>query len=84
MQTSKDLKDLDVQLKKTVISAEKFRRGTSANSSKNILSIHKNISSLAGHTRKLVIRVSEIENKSNINSKKLRVLKLYLRLKVVE
>ena len=75
MQTSKDLKDLDVQLKKTVISAEKFRRGTSADSSKNLSSIHKNISSLAGHTRKLVIRVSEIEKKSNINSIKITSLK---------
>ena len=75
MQTSKDLKDLDVQLKKTVISAEKFRRGTSADSSKNLSSIHKNISSLAGHTRKLVSRVSEIEKKSNINSIKITSLK---------
>jgi|TARA_B100000085_G_scaffold4802_1_gene4349 hypothetical protein len=75
MQTSKDLKDLDVQFKKISISAEKFGRGTFTGSSKNLSSIHKNISSLAGHTRKLVGRVSEIEKKSNINSKKITSLK---------
>jgi hypothetical protein len=75
MPTSKDLKDLDSQLKKTVISAESFKRGSSFDLSKNFSSIHKNIGSLAGHTRKLVIRVSEIEKKVNNNSKKITSLK---------
>ena len=75
MPTSKELKDLDSQLKKTVISAESFKRGSSFDLSKNFSSIHKNIGSLAGHTRKLVIRVSEIEKKVNNNSKKITSLK---------
>jgi len=75
MPTSKELKDLDSQLKKTIISAESFKRGSSFDLSKNLGSIHKNIGSLAGHTRKLVIRVSEIEKKVNNNSKKITSLK---------
>ena len=75
MPTSKDLKDLDSQLKKTVISAESFKRGSSFDSSKSIANIHKTISSLAGHTRKLVMRVSEIEKTVNNNSRKITSLK---------
>ena len=75
MPTSKDLKDLDSQLKKTVISAESFKRGGSFDLSKNIASIHKNIGSLAGHTRKLVMRVSQIEKTVNNNSIKITSLK---------
>jgi hypothetical protein len=75
MPTSKDLKDLDSQLKKTVISAESFKRGSSFDLSKNLGSIHKNIGSLAGHTRKLAIRVGEIEKTVNNNSKKITSLK---------
>jgi hypothetical protein len=75
MPTSKELKDLDSQLKKTVISAESFKRGSSLDLSKSLLSVHKNIGSLAGHTRKLVIRVNEIEKKVNNNSRKITSLK---------
>ena len=75
MPTSKDLKDLDSQLKKTVISAESFKRGSSFDLSKNLVSIHKNIGNLAGHTRKLVMRVSEIEKTVNNNSRKITSLK---------
>jgi hypothetical protein len=75
MPTSKELKDLDSQLKKTVISAESFKRGSSFDLSKNFSSIHKNIGSLAGHTRKLVIRVGEIEKKVDNNSRKITSLK---------
>ena len=75
MPTSKELKDLDSQLKKTVISAESFKRGSSFDLSKNFSSIHKNIGSLAGHTRKLVIRVGEIEKKVDNNS--IKTLKFF-------
>ena len=75
MPTSKELKDLDSQLKKTIISAESFKRGSSFDLSKNLGSIHKNIGSLAGHTRKLVIRVGEIEKKVDNNSRKITSLK---------
>jgi hypothetical protein len=75
MPISKDLKDLDSQLKKTVISAESFKRGGSFDLSKNIASIHKNIGSLAEHTRKLVMCVSQIEKTVNNNSRKITSLK---------
>jgi len=75
MPTSKDLKDLDSQLKKTVISAESFKRGSSFDSSKSIANIHKTIGSLAGHTRKLAIRVISLEKTVENNSRKITSLK---------
>jgi hypothetical protein len=75
MPISKDLTDLDSQLKKTVISAESFKRGSSLDSSKSIANIHKTLSSLAGHTRKLVGRVISLEKTVNNNSRKITVLK---------
>jgi len=75
MPTSKDLNDLDSQLKKSLISAENFKRGSSMDPSKSILSIHKTISTLAGHVRKLVIRVNDLEKNVNNQSKKITSLK---------
>jgi hypothetical protein len=51
MPDSKDLKDLDSQLKKTIISAESFKRGSSVDFSKGI---QKTTIGLAGHVRQLV------------------------------
>jgi len=75
MPTSKDLTDLDSQLKKTLISAESFKRGSYMDPSKSLANIHKTIGTLAGHTRKLVIRVSSLEKTVNNNSKKITSLK---------
>ena len=75
MPTSKDLTDLDSQLKKTVISAESFRRGSSLDPSRNIANIHKTIGTLAGHTRKLVGRVISLEKTVENNSRKITSLK---------
>ena len=75
MPTSKDLSDLDSQLKKTVISAEGFKRGSSLNFSKSLVNIHKTLGTLAGHTRKLVIRVGDLEKTVNNNSRKITSLK---------
>lgn len=75
MPVSKDLNDLDSQLKKTVISAESFKRGSSLDPAKNIASIHKTISTLAGHVRKVVINVSSLEKKVSNNSRKITSLK---------
>jgi hypothetical protein len=75
MPTSKELKDLDSQLKKTVISVESFKRGSSFDSSKSIANIHKTIGNLAGHTRKLAVRFINLENVVENNSKKITSLK---------
>jgi len=75
MPTSKDLKDLDSQLKKTVISAESFKRGSSLDSSKSIANIHKTIGNLAGHTRKLAVRFINLEKVVDNNSRKITILK---------
>jgi hypothetical protein len=75
MPTSKELKDLDSQLKKTVISAESFKRGSSLDSSKSIANIHKTIGNLAGHTRKLAVRFIDLEKVVENNSKKITSLK---------
>ena len=75
MPTSKDLKDLDSQLKKTVISAESFKRGSSLDSSKSIVNIHKTIGNLAGHTRKLAVRFINLEKVVDNNSRKITILK---------
>ena len=75
MPTSKDLTDLDSQLKKTLISAESFKRGGYMDPSKSLANIHKTIGTLASHTRKLVIRVSALEKTVNNNSRKITSLK---------
>jgi hypothetical protein len=75
MPTSKDLSDLDSQLKKTVISAEGFKRGSSLDFSKSLMNIHKTLGTLASHTRKLVIRVGDLEKTVNNNSRKITSLK---------
>ena len=74
MPTSKDLTDLDSQLKKTVISAESFKRGSSLDSSKNILNIHKTLSTLAGHTRKLTLRFIDLEKSLKLNTRSISIL----------
>jgi hypothetical protein len=75
MPTSKDLKDLDSQLKKTVISAESFKRGSSLDSSRSIANIHKTLSNLAEHTRKLAVRFINLEKVVDNNSRKITILK---------
>ncbi len=75
MPTSKDLTDLDSQLKKTLISAESFKRGSSFDISKSIANIHKTVGTLAGHTRKLVVRFNDLEKTVNNNSRKITSLK---------
>jgi len=75
MPTSKDLSDLDSQLKKKVISAKGFKRGSSLDFSKSLVNIHKTLGTLASHTRKLVIRVGDLEKTVNNNSRKITSLK---------
>ena len=72
MPDSKDLKDLDSQLKKTIISAESFKRGSSVDFSKGI---QKTTIGLAGHVRQLVAKVSDIEKIVNNNFRKITSLK---------
>jgi len=75
MPNSDDVKDLDLQVKKTVISAESFKRGSTFDSAKSFVSIHKTLSSLAGHLRKVVIRVGDLEKSFNNQSRKITSLK---------
>jgi hypothetical protein len=75
MPDSKDLKDLDSQLKKTIISAESFKRGSSVDPSKNILNIQKTLSKLVENVRQLVTIVSGLEKIVNNNSRKITSLK---------
>jgi hypothetical protein len=77
MPDSKDLKDLDSQLKKTLISAESFKRGSSVafDPSKNILNIQKTLSKLVENVRSLVNIVSNFGKIVNNNSKKITILK---------
>jgi len=75
MDTSNDLKNLEFQLKKKVISTESFKRGGTFDTSKNITNIHKNISNLAGHLRKVAIRVGNLEKVVKNNSRKITSLK---------
>jgi hypothetical protein len=75
MPDSKDLKDLDSQLKKTIISAKSFKRGTSVDLSKNIIDTQKTTANLAGHIRQLVAAVVSIEKVVNNNSRKITSLK---------
>jgi hypothetical protein len=75
MPDSNDLKDLDSQLKKTIISAESFKRGSSVDPSKNILNLQKTFGSLIGNLRQLVASVVSLENIVNNNSRKITILK---------
>lgn len=72
MPDSKDLKDLDSQLKKTIISAESFKRGSSVDFSKGI---QKTTIGLAGYVRQLVNVVSDLGKIVNNNSRKITSLK---------
>ena len=77
MPDSKDLKDLDSQLKKTLISAESFKRGSSVavDPSKNIFNIQKTLSKLVENVKSLVNIIIDIEKIVNNNSKKITILK---------
>ena len=75
MPDSKDLKDLDSQLKKTLISAESFKRGSSVDPSKNILNLQKTLSKLVENVKSLVNIVSGLEKIVNNNSRKITSLK---------
>jgi GH24 family phage-related lysozyme (muramidase) len=75
MPDSKDLKDLDSQLKKTIISAESFKRGSSVDPSKNILNLQKTLSKLVENVKSLVNIVGGLEKIVNNNSRKITSLK---------
>jgi hypothetical protein len=77
MPDSKDLKDLDSQLKKTIISAESFKRGSSVafDASKNIFNIQKTLSKLVENVKSLVNIVSNLEKIVTNNSRKIISLK---------
>ena len=75
MPDSKDLKDLDSQLKKTIISAESFKRGSSVDPSKNILNLQKTLSKLVENVKNLVNIVGGLEKVVNNNSRKITSLK---------
>jgi hypothetical protein len=75
MPDSNDLKNLDSQLKKTLISAESFKRGISVDISKSILNVQKTNISLIGNVRQLVASVASIEKIANNNSRKITSLK---------
>jgi hypothetical protein len=71
MPDSNDLKSLDSQLKKTLISAESFKKGSSVDVSKSILNVQKTFGSLIGNVRQLVTSVVSLEKIVNNNSKKI-------------
>jgi hypothetical protein len=75
MPDSNDLKSLDSQLKKTLISAESFKKGSSVDVSKSILNVQKTFGSLIGNVRQLVTSVVSLEKIVNNNSKKITILK---------
>lgn len=75
MPDSNDLKNLDSQLKKTLLSAESFKRGSSVDISKSILNTQKTNVSLIGIIRQLVASVVSIEKIVNNNSRKITSLK---------
>jgi hypothetical protein len=75
MPDSNDLKSLDSQLKKTLLSAESFKKGSSVDISKSILNIQKTNISLIGNVRQLVASVTSIEKIANNNSRKITSLK---------
>jgi len=75
MPDSKEIQNLDSKLKKKVISAASFKKGTSFDTSKDILNIHKSLSTLTGHVRKSVIRLGILEKSTENISKKIASLK---------
>ena len=75
MPDSNDLKSLDSQLKKTLISAESFKKGSSVDISKSILNTQKTFGSLIGNVRQLVASVVSLEKVVNNNSRKITSLK---------
>ena len=75
MPDSNDLKNLDSQLKKTLLSAEGFKKGSSVDISKSILNTQKTNISLIGNIRQLVASVVSIEKIVNNNSRKITSLK---------
>jgi hypothetical protein len=75
MPDSNDLKSLDSQLKKTLISAESFKKGSSVDVSKSILKIQKTFTSLIDSVRQLVTSVVSIKKIVDNNSLKINSLK---------
>lgn len=75
MPDSNDLKNLDSQLKKTLLSAESFKKGSSVSISKNIINVQKTNISIIGSVRQLVASVASIEKIANNNSRKITSLK---------
>ena len=75
MPDSNDLKNLDSQLKKTLLSAESFKKGSFVDFSKNIINVQKTNISLIGSVRQLVASVANIEKIANNNSRKITSLK---------
>jgi hypothetical protein len=75
MPDSNDLKNLDSQLKKTLLSAESFKKGSFVDFSKNIINLQKTNISIIGSVRQLVASVANIEKIANNNSRKITSLK---------
>jgi hypothetical protein len=75
MPDSNDLKNLDSQLKKTLLSAESFKKGSSVDVSKSILKIQKTFTSLIDSVRQLVTSVVSIKKIVDNNSLKINSLK---------
>jgi len=75
MPDSNDLKNLDSQLKKTLLSAESFKKGSFVDFSKNIINVQKTNISIIGSVRQLVASVANIEKIANNNSRKITSLK---------
>jgi GH24 family phage-related lysozyme (muramidase) len=75
MPDSNDLKSIDSQLKKTLISAESFKKGSSVDVSKSILKIQKTFTSLIDSVRQLVTSVVSIKKIVDNNSLKINSLK---------
>ena len=77
MPDSNDLKNLDSQLKKTIISAESFKRGSSVafDASKNILNLRKTLSKLVENVKSIVNIIGDLGKIVNNNSRKITSLK---------
>jgi hypothetical protein len=75
MPISNDLNDLESQVKRSKISAASFLGKSSFASGQEIVNIHKTIGNLAGHVRKIVIRVGSLEKTISNQSRKITSLK---------
>jgi putative chitinase len=72
---SKNLPNLEKAIKSKTISASAFKKGSFFDSTKEILNIHRTISNLAGVTKKVAIRINNLEKTVENNSTKITSLK---------